>query len=105
MSSWLHALCHEADAGRCPYPAVASQPIEGRFMVMLDVLQHGGSLTAAAQLQCAKHALPFIMTTLCAQLSAQACNEPALRKSTTQAVVLFMAACCGQRYTSNLTIA
>ena len=67
-------------------------------MVMLDILQHGSSLSDAVQLQCAKHGLPFVMSTLCAQLSAQACRELSFRKDTVQAVLLFMAACCSNRY-------
>lgn len=90
---WLHALCHESAAGTCPYPALASKPIQGRFTVMLDILRRGASLPPSAQLQCAKHALPFVMTTLCTQLSTQACNSCTLRSLVTQAVVLFMAGC------------
>lgn len=67
-------------------------------MVMLDILRHGASLSAAAQLQCAKHGLPFILTVLCGHMSAQACNELSFRKEVDKAVLLFMAACCSKRY-------
>ena len=99
MPPWLEALCSEkaADSKTATHP-LAAVPIAGKLMAALDVLRHGTLLPAGAQLTCAESLLPLVTAGVCKHLYGKALSCPALRSAVAQAMLVFMAACCSNRY-------
>lgn len=99
MPPWLEALCSEktADSKTASHP-LAAVPIAGKLMAALDILRHGTLLPAGAQMTCARSLLPLVMAGTCKHLHIKALSCPALRNAVAQAMLVFMAACCSNRY-------
>ncbi|DBA67335.1 TPA: hypothetical protein ACH3X2_001632 [Trebouxia sp. C0005] len=103
MPPWIHALCCQATTpaseGSPASQSLEAIPMAGKLVTALGILQHGGLLTAPAQLTCAEHLLPLVMTGACKHLYVRALTCAPLRAAIAQAVMVFMAACCRNRET------
>jgi hypothetical protein len=101
MPPWIQALCCQATTpaseGILATQSLQAVPMAGKLMTALDILQHGSLMTAPAQLTCAEHLLPLVMTGVCKHLYTRALTCPPLRAAVAQAILVFMAACCRNR--------
>lgn len=101
MPPRIHALCCQATTttsdGSLATQSLEAVPMAGKLVTALDILQHGSLMTEPAQLTCAEHLLPLVMTGACKHLYARALTCPALRAAIAQAILVFMAACCRNR--------
>jgi len=101
MPPWIQALCCQtttpASEGSLATQSLEAVPMAGKLVTALDILQHGSLMTAPAQLTCAEHLLPLVMTGICKHLYTRALTCPPLRAAVAQAILVFMAACCRNR--------
>ncbi|DBB03902.1 TPA: hypothetical protein ACH3X1_012988 [Trebouxia sp. C0004] len=101
MPPWVDALCRQATTtgseGSLATQSLAAVPMAGKLVTALDIIRHGSLMTAPAQLTCAEHLLPLVMTGACKHLYARALTCPPIRAAVAQAILVFMAACCRNR--------